>query len=229
MADYLKVNACVEKAISEDSTLGDKIETTSATAHPCIEGAADDDAKEACLQPLKQLVHATCPSQFESMESSCCGHFLFRWSCASASFQFEGFALDLAEQLEDGAFWEDNKEEDEFIDEAYEPSKKCQSEGEKLGKCVKKTLADETKDTKSWEGKLKKASKKAEKCAKTLAVDDYDGRFACGADLVDLAGKYCSVNKLKKECKIASFEFEDFVLDLAEVLEPTAYAYYLRG
>ena len=102
MADYLKVNACVEKAISEDSTLGDKIETTSATAHPCIEGAADDDAKEACLQPLKQLVHATCPSQFESMESSCCGHLLFRWSCASASFQFEGFALDLAEQLEDG-------------------------------------------------------------------------------------------------------------------------------
>ena len=90
-ADYKKLETCVKKAVKENLALGTKLGMTYANAEACVEGAADDAAKEACIMPAVELLRETCPSEVESMETSC-----------APSFEFQDFALDFAEQLEDG-------------------------------------------------------------------------------------------------------------------------------
>jgi hypothetical protein len=55
----------------------------------------------------------------------------------------------------------------------------------------------------------------------------------CVQPMIDIFAKFCPDRSLydafKKACDMTSFEFEDFVLDLAEELDSTASAYGLRG
>jgi hypothetical protein len=140
---------------------------------------------------------------------------------SSTSLHIRVYFLFNSFYLSPGAFWEDKvEEEDEFL--ASKPSKKCDKEGKKVLKCIEDTCAEETNAIKKWGKRLEKETKKAEKCAKN--EEDEDAKLACTSTLLDRINEYCPVKALKKACKI-----EDFALDLIEVLEPTAYAYYLRG
>jgi len=90
--------------------------------------------------------------------------------------------------------------------------------------CVKKVITDDTTGAKesAWE----KVATEAQACY-TAAGDDEAAQKACAMPMLfELPAEDCpdGFDTFKKACDIFSYEFEDFVLDLAEELEFESFA-----
>mmetsp|Transcript_24676 Transcript_24676/g.38316 ORF Transcript_24676/g.38316 Transcript_24676/m.38316 type:complete len:271 (+) Transcript_24676:99-911(+) len=98
------------------------------------------------------------------------------------------------------------------------PAKKCKKAAKDLHMCVLKVIADDTTGAKAsaWENVITEA----EGCY-TAAGDDKAAQEACAMPVLELSAEDCpsGFDALLKACAPTSFEFEDFVLDLAEELE----------
>lgn len=128
------------------------------------------------------------------------------------TFDFEDFALDLAEEL---PFSDACKALGEETGPLYTCAKDIAAKNPAVG--LKLYFANETFNT----------------CVKD-AGDDVDELLKCWktfAGVLSESGCSAEVKQLEDTCGIPSFEFEDFALDLAEdeELESNAYATYLRG
>jgi hypothetical protein len=98
------------------------------------------------------------------------------------------------------------------------PAKKCKKAAKDLHMCVLKVIADDATGAKAsaWENVITEA----EGCY-TAAGDDKAAQEACAMPVLELSAEDCpsGFDALLKACAPTSFEFEDFVLDLAEELE----------
>eukprot|EP00984_Skeletonema_dohrnii_P005132 scaffold1813_cov134-Skeletonema_dohrnii-CCMP3373.AAC.1 len=99
------------------------------------------------------------------------------------------------------------------------PTKKCIKAAKDLHMCVLKVIADDATGAKAtaWENVITEA----QACMEAAAGDDKVAQEACAMPVFELSAEDCpsGFDALLKACAPTSFEFEDFVLDLAEELE----------
>jgi|SaaInl74LU_5_DNA_1037368.scaffolds.fasta_scaffold12273_5 hypothetical protein len=85
--------------------------------------------------------------------------------------------------------------------------------------CVLKVIADDATEAKAtaWENVMTEA----QACMEAAAGDDKVAQEACAMPVFELSAEDCpsGFDALLEACAPTSFEFEDFVLDLAEELE----------
>ena len=106
-----------------------------------------------------------------------------------------------------------------FLSAARSPA--CQDALQSLGNCSLMAEKDP---------KIIKATLDENACIEEAGNDSLK-TVACILAFQDLVKSYCPdvAEAVDKECGSPSFEFEDFALELAEELESTAHATYLRG
>ncbi|KAK1747257.1 hypothetical protein QTG54_002601 [Skeletonema marinoi] len=100
---------------------------------------------------------------------------------------------------------------------AHSYSAECHKAYDDLFLCVKKVITDDTTGAK--ESAWGKVATEAKACY-TAAGDDEAAQKACAMPMFELSAEDCpdGFDTFKKACDIFSYEFEDFVLDLAEEL-----------
>ena len=85
---------CAEKAATEDPLVGMKIWAAYLVFATCVEEATDDTDKfMECWETFAEVfIQNGCSAEIKQLEEA----------CGAPSFEFEDFALDLAEVLKDG-------------------------------------------------------------------------------------------------------------------------------
>eukprot|EP00574_Skeletonema_japonicum_P004329 CAMPEP_0201713590 /NCGR_PEP_ID=MMETSP0593-20130828/377_1 /ASSEMBLY_ACC=CAM_ASM_000672 /TAXON_ID=267983 /ORGANISM="Skeletonema japonicum, Strain CCMP2506" /LENGTH=278 /DNA_ID=CAMNT_0048202759 /DNA_START=47 /DNA_END=883 /DNA_ORIENTATION=+ len=206
---------CVIEGFINNNSLFQEFVDAYKASGDCFENAADEAAVAICEEPLWVISAQACPSGIDPLIAACDDD-------ETPSTKFGDFALGVF--LKDAAFWKD-EEKDDFI-----AKMKIKSLGEqvKVKQCITDKIEENTKATKKWAKSMEKAAMKAAKC---VEEEGDDAKLACASDLFDVTEEYCSMKGLRKQSKINSFDFENFVLDLAKELEfnTVAYAYSLRG
>ena len=98
-------------------------------------------------------------------------------------------------------------------------TRKCQEKYIGVQACIDSVAAQNTRATRQWEKRLFRDNRNARICANKAIYDEE--KLECYANVLDRIARRCpaAVDDFKEDCKIASFEFEGFDLDLAEELE----------